>query len=196
MQPGSLTSYRIFSSSHPPHPHPQPLAHTYPLSVSLGLPVLDTLYKGSHTVYGFSCLAPSLSVTFSRFIHVVSASFLHCFQSTQLHLTVCNPIDCSMPGFPVLHHLPEFAQTLVHWVSDAIQSSHPLLSFSPALNLSQLHFHVCLVNISLYGNTIICWSIHPCMDVYVASTFWLLHIEWYIFKLNLKKSLNLTALKL
>ena len=35
-------------------------------------------------------------------------------------------MHCSMQGFPVLHHLPEFAQTLAHWVSDAIQSSHPL----------------------------------------------------------------------
>ena len=42
-----------------------------------------------------------------------------------------------MPGFPVLHHLPELAQTEVHWVSDAIQPSHPLLPTSPALNLSQ-----------------------------------------------------------
>ena len=45
---------------------------------------------------------------------------------------------CSMPGFPVLQCLPEFAQTHVHWVSDAIQPSHPLSSPSPpALNLSQ-----------------------------------------------------------
>ena len=51
---------------------------------------------------------------------------------------LCDPVDCSMPGFPVLHHLPEFAQTYVHWVGDAIQPSHPLLSPSPpALNISQ-----------------------------------------------------------
>ena len=53
-------------------------------------------------------------------------------------LTLCDPMDCSMPGFPVLHHLPEFAQTQIHWVDDAIQPSHPLLSPSPpAFNLSQ-----------------------------------------------------------
>ena len=40
--------------------------------------------------------------------------------------TVCNPTDCSTPGFPVLHCLPEFAQTHVHCVRDAIQSSHPV----------------------------------------------------------------------
>ena len=46
-------------------------------------------------------------------------------------------MDRSTPGLPVLHHLPEFAQTHLHWFNDAIQSSHPLLSSSLALNLSQ-----------------------------------------------------------
>ena len=39
---------------------------------------------------------------------------------------LCNPMNCSMPGFPVLHHLPEFAQTHVYWVGDATQPSYPL----------------------------------------------------------------------
>ena len=47
---------------------------------------------------------------------------------TQSCPTLCNPMDCSTPGFPVLHHLPELAQTHVHWVGDAIQPSHPLSS--------------------------------------------------------------------
>ena len=48
------------------------------------------------------------------------------------------PRDCSLPGFPVLHHLLELAETHVHWVGDAIQPSHPLSSPSPpAFNLSQ-----------------------------------------------------------
>ena len=49
--------------------------------------------------------------------------------------TLCDPMDCSTPGFPALHHLPEFAQPDVHWVSDAIQSSHPL---SPPLMLPSI----------------------------------------------------------
>ena len=54
------------------------------------------------------------------------------------HVWLCNPMHCNTPGFPVLQHLPEFAQTLIHWFGDYIQSSHPLLSFSPpAFNLSQ-----------------------------------------------------------
>ena len=58
----------------------------------------------------------------------------------QLCLSLCNPMDCSTPGFPVHHQLPELTQTQVRWVSDAIQPSHPLSSPSPpALNLSQHH---------------------------------------------------------
>ena len=50
--------------------------------------------------------------------------------------TLCDPMNCSMPGLPVHHQLPEFTQTHVHWVSDAVQSSHPLSSPSPpAFNL-------------------------------------------------------------
>ena len=51
-------------------------------------------------------------------------------------LTLCDPMDCSMPGFPVLHYLWEFAQTYVQWFDDTIQPSHPLSS--PSLALKQL----------------------------------------------------------
>ena len=45
--------------------------------------------------------------------------------------TLCNPMDCSTPGFCCHHQLPEFTKTHVHWVGDAIQLSHPLSSPSP-----------------------------------------------------------------
>ena len=63
----------------------------------------------------------------------------YCFCSVAKScLTLCYPMDCNIPGFPVLHYLPEFVQTHVHWVSDAIEPSHPLLPPSPpALSLSQ-----------------------------------------------------------
>ena len=68
----------------------------------------------------------------------------HLWQNIQFSLvaqscpTLCNPMDCSTPGLPVHHQLLEFTQTHVHWVSDAIQSSHRLSSPSPpAFNLSQ-----------------------------------------------------------
>ena len=61
----------------------------------------------------------------------------HC-SVAKLCLTLCNPMDCSMPGFPVPHHLPEFAQVHVLWVGDAIQPFHPLSPSSPsAFNVSQ-----------------------------------------------------------
>ena len=54
----------------------------------------------------------------------------------QLCPTLCDPMNCSMPGLPVHHQLPEFTQTHVHRVGDTIQPSHPLSSPSPAPNPS------------------------------------------------------------
>ena len=56
---------------------------------------------------------------------------------TQSCPTLCDPTDRSTSGLPVRHQLPEFTQTFVHQVGDAIQPSHPLSSPSPTLNLSQ-----------------------------------------------------------
>ena len=68
--------------------------------------------------------APSSSIQFSSV--------------TQLCPTLCDPMNCSMPGLPVYHQLPEFNQIHVHRVSDAIQPPHPLSSpFPPAPNPSQ-----------------------------------------------------------
>ena len=56
----------------------------------------------------------------------------------QLCLTLCQPMDCSMPGFPDFHHLQELTQIHVYWVSDALQTSHSFSSPSPpSFNLSQ-----------------------------------------------------------
>ena len=61
-----------------------------------------------------------------------------CCSVAKLCLTLCDPRDFSMPGFPVPHHLLEFAQVHVQWISDAIQPSYPLLPTSPStFNLSQ-----------------------------------------------------------
>ena len=67
-------------------------------------------------------------------IHVICC----CCSAAKSCPTPCNPIDCSMPGFPVLHHLLDLGQTHVYRVGDAIQPSHPLLPPSPpAFNLPQ-----------------------------------------------------------
>ena len=76
------------------------------------------------------------SITYNLFLHLsVQFSSL-----TQLCPTFCDPMNRSTPGLPVQHQLPEFTQTHVHRVSDAIQPSHPLSSPSPpAPNPSQHH---------------------------------------------------------
>ena len=67
--------------------------------------------------------------------HNFSLQFTSVAQSC---LTVCDTMDCSTPGLPLHHKLPDRAQTHVHWVSDIIQPSHSLSSsFPPAFNLSQ-----------------------------------------------------------
>ena len=54
-----------------------------------------------------------------------------CCSVAQSCSTVCDPMGCSTPGFPVLHCLPEFAQTHVHWVGGALQLPCPVIPFSP-----------------------------------------------------------------
>ena len=81
--------------------------------------------------------SPPLSpcpLVYSLCLFVPSVQFSSVTQSCP---TLSNPMDCSMPGFPVLYHLLECAQTYVHWIGDAIQPSQPLSSPSPAFNLSQ-----------------------------------------------------------
>ena len=69
---------------------------------------------------------------------VAFSCWCFCCLFTQSCPTLCIPMDCRMPGFPVLHYHLEFVQTHVHWVGDAMQPSHPLSPSSPpALNLSR-----------------------------------------------------------
>ena len=72
-------------------------------------------------------------------ISVFWAPLTGCCSVSKSSPTLCNPMDCSTPGFPVLHYLPEFAQTHVHWVGDAIYPSHPLLL--PSLFAFNLSLH-------------------------------------------------------
>ena len=93
--------------------------------------------------------------------------YVHQFSSVaQSCLTLCNPMNCSMPGLPVRHQLPEFTQTNVHQVGDAIQPAHPLLSpFPPAPNPSQhqslfqwvnsLHEVAKVLEFQLYNSSVI-----------------------------------------
>ena len=87
--------------------------------------------------FNFSSLRIMFAVGLSYRAFIMLRS-VHFSSVTQSCLTLCNPMNCSTPGLPVHHQLPEFIQTHVHRVSDAIQPSHPLLSpFPPAPNPSQ-----------------------------------------------------------
>ena len=78
------------------------------------------------------------SYSLSHICELAGNWLIEAFSSVaQSCLTLC-PMDCTTPGLPVHHQLPEFTQTHAHWVSDAIKPSHPLSSPSPpAFNLSQ-----------------------------------------------------------
>ena len=108
-------------------------------------------------ICGLQILSPSLWLVFSCSSHglllFINLSFYRlCFcvksKNPSIHpsvqfssvtqLSLCDPMDCSTPGLPVHHQLPEFTQIHVHWVSDAIQPSHPPSSPSSlTFNLSQ-----------------------------------------------------------
>ena len=97
-----------------------------------GYPLQYSCLKNPHrqrSLVGYSpCSHKELDTTEQLTLCNLSVQFSSVAQSC---LTFCDPMDCSIPGLPVLHQLPEFTQTHVHWVGDAIQPSHPLSSPSP-----------------------------------------------------------------
>ena len=97
---------------------------------------LDTPERLTHT--HMPCTFSSIS---DIFLKPCIYEFCCCLCSiAKSSLTLCDSMDCSTPGFPVFHYLPEFVPTHVHWISDAIQPSHSLSPASPpALNLSEHH---------------------------------------------------------
>ena len=106
-------------------------------------------------------------IIFKKFIGVwlLSVQFSSVAQSCP---TLCDPRDCSTPGLPVHHQLLEFTQAHVHWVSDAIQPSHPLSSPSPpAFSLSQhqglFHWVRSLHQVA---------TVYSCFTMLLVSTLW------------------------
>ena len=90
--------------------------------------VKDSWFGGAPWTMHVHLLVASLHTDFSWLFKLLC----------QLCLTLSDPMYCSTPGFPVLHHVPEFAETHVHWIGAVIQPSHPLSSPSPsAFSLSQ-----------------------------------------------------------
>ena len=114
-----LFSRSVMSNFLPPHglqhtrlPYPSPSPRVCPSSCPLN-----------------QCCHPTISSSVAHFsFWRDSVQFSSVAQSC---LTLCDPMNCSTPGLPVHHQLPESTQTHVHWVGDAIQPSHPLSSPSP-----------------------------------------------------------------
>ena len=100
-----------------------------------------------------------------------------CLLSFSLCPTLCDPMDYSTPVFSVLHHLPEFAQTHVHWADDAIQQSQPLSPPSlPALNLSQNQDLFQWVGSSHQVAKVLEFSISPSKEYSALISF---RIDWF-----------------
>ena len=129
-----------------------PLCDLCSFLILLQIRISDTVLK-KNGKRGYTCLEPdfigkcysflSLSMT-GRFLidyHYQAEKVplcCCCCSVAQPCPALCDTMDCSTPGVPVPHHLPEFAQVHVHCIGDAIQPSHPLAPSSPsALNLSQ-----------------------------------------------------------
>ena len=91
-------------------------------------------------VFCWNCqsLMPRLKIHSVCYLSIVEFSSVQFSSVAQSCPTLCDPVDCSTSGLPVHHQFLEFTQTHVHWVSDAIQPSHPLSSpSSPTFSLSQ-----------------------------------------------------------
>ena len=114
---------------------------------------------------------PTISSSVALIIAIIIANDFCCCSVTKSCPTLGDAIMCTTPSFPVLHYLLEFAQTHVYWVSDAIQTPHPLSPPPPlALNLSQYQGLFHWVS-SLYQVVIILLMIIPlksmCVCVYI-----------------------------
>ena len=86
--------------------------------------------KGKTYFINIISIILSLSTTYV-FIYAALCQFSSVSSVARSCLTLCDPVNRSTPGLPVHHHLPEFTQTHIHRVSDAIEPSHPLSSPSP-----------------------------------------------------------------
>ena len=129
----------------PSHPHPASWGHHKGLSwAPCAIQRLPTsyLFYMWWSVYEKTNKPDTCERFVGKFSVIIQSTHIQCFSSVQFSRSVgsnsCNPMDCSTPGFPVRHQLPELSQTRVHHIGDAIQPSHPLSTpCLPAFNLSQ-----------------------------------------------------------
>ena len=119
----------------------------------------------------------------NKIIWVLSKAYCEkmacCCLVTKSCLTLLDPMSCGMPGLPVLHYLPEFAQTHVHWVGDVIQPSHPLSSLSPpVLNLPSIRVFSNVSALCIRRPKYWSFSISPSNEYLGLISF---RIDWFVF---------------
>ena len=100
------------------------------LRLSSVLFILFTLFCSSEVISNILSSSSLIHFSASDILLLIPSSSVQFSSVAQSCLTLCDPMNCSTPGLPVHHQLLEFAQIHVHRVSDAIQPSHPLSSFS------------------------------------------------------------------
>ena len=176
--------------------------------------------NSARTETGF--LTNSVASAYNELVHskVIMAVDDRFSSASQSCPTLCDPMGCSTPGFPVLHLL-ELAQTHVHWISDTIQPSHPLLPpSSPAFSLSQHHglfqwvgsFHQVAKVLELQlQHQSFSWVLHQSFQealyFYMAHLFgpcenkffWVLTVLWHLWSCSSHmtwEEQNCTSLKL
>ena len=90
----------------------------------------EDVYIHTHTyIYVYISCANTHTLEYysaikNKWNNVICSNMDCCCSVTQLCLTLCDPMDCSISGFPVLHYLPEFAQTHIHWIDDGLRYYH------------------------------------------------------------------------
>ena len=140
-------------SSRPVHKGRAPSRPSHPSRVTLWpQPIGYFLFVSSLLSLSYKCFLPFVpfwrslkgdhplhEVLNKVYLYHLSCLSVQFSSVAQACLTLCNPMNCSMPGLPVHHQLPEFTQTHVHRVNDVIQPSHPLSSPSPPAPNSSQH---------------------------------------------------------
>ena len=132
------------------------------------------LYKHKHHSYAVVVLTRVENLSKKTYIWRIC----HC-SVAQSCLTICDPMDCSTPGFPVLHQLSELVRTYVHRIGDAIQSSHPLLSllFLPSIfPITRIFSNESTLGIRWPKYWSFSFSINSSNEYSVLISFW---IDWF-----------------
>ena len=155
--------------------------------------------------YLFLFLSDIPYMTVSMSIHIPANPFygwviFHCICIVvQSCLTLCDSTGCSMPGFPVLHHVQEFAQPHVHWFGGATQPSHPLLfPSSPAIKLVVYVYHIFFIHSFVDGHLgdfhVLAIVHSAAMNNGVNVSFWIMVFSRYVPRSGVTESYDHSGL--